>query len=317
MFFSGFTQHTHTHHTHTHRTRKEDTFYRHKDTGETKWFMVDDEINENKDEDKNEEEENKSIADSTKDPFKELTSKESESDRKNLVSSEATTQSLEIEKRVFTRLELVLLQHTDDYDDDDDDGNIIKTIASYLGPHISADTRQLVGHLLGLLGGEDDDKISQVVLNVVDIETLWNQYEQFVKETDALYSQDIIENFDYEESTVRTFSRLVASCTLCKTDDHRAKPSDDLVRAMASLMTEMRDEKTLEIIVTTLCVLNACFRGFPDTKHNLVLRACIDFDSYVLCVCVCVFLSFSLSLSLSLSHTHTLTHAHTHAKSTC
>ena len=89
-----------------------------------------------------------------------------------------------------------------------------------------------------------------------------------------------IENFDFEENTVRSFSRLVAACTMSKTEDHRAKPSDDLVRAMMSLMTETRDEETLEIMVTVLCVLNACFKDVPDTHQNLVLRACTDLDHY-------------------------------------
>lgn len=63
-------------------------------------------------------------------------------------------------------------------------------------------------------------------------------------------------------------------CTLTRLEDHRAKPNDELVVSITNLMAEIRDEGTLGILTTTLSVLNACFRGVPDTHQNMVLRAC-------------------------------------------
>ena len=159
-------------HTHTlfSRTRKEDMFYRHKDTGETKWEL-----------DEEEEEETTS----TEDTIKILSSNEADADRKIFVSSDMK-QTTEIEKRIFTRLKLVLKQLNEEIDDTSVD-TLAKSVTLHFGPHISADTRQMVGHLLGSLQDIRHEISDTIVLKNLDIETLWNQYEQFIKETDALY----------------------------------------------------------------------------------------------------------------------------------
>ena len=151
------------------RTRKEDMFYRHKDTGETKWEL-----------DEEEEEETAS----TEDTIKILSSNEADADRKIFVSSDMK-QTTEIEKRIFTRLKLVLKQLNEEIDETSID-TLAKSVTLHFGPHISADTRQMVGHLLGSLQDIRHEISDAVVLKNLDIETLWNQYEQFVKETDAL-----------------------------------------------------------------------------------------------------------------------------------
>ena len=145
-------------------------FYRHKDTGETKWVH-----------DEEEEEETTSTEDTTSI----LSSNEADADRKIFVSSDIK-QTTEIEKRIFTRLKLVLKQLNEEIDDTSVD-TLAKSVTLHFGPHISADTRQMVGHLLGSLQDIRHEISDTVVLKNLDIETLWNQYEQFIKETDALY----------------------------------------------------------------------------------------------------------------------------------
>ena len=167
--FSEESTHTHTH-TRFFRTRKEDMFYRHKDTGETKWVH-----------DEEEEEETTSTEDTTSI----LSSNEADADRKIFVSSDIK-QTTEIEKRIFTRLKLVLKQLNEEIDETSID-TLAKSVTLHFGPHISADTRQLMGHLLGTLQDIRHEISDTIVLKNLDIETLWNQYEQFIKETDALY----------------------------------------------------------------------------------------------------------------------------------
>ena len=139
-------------------------FYRHKDTGETKWEL-----------DEEEEEETAS----TEDTIKILSSNEADADRKIFVSSDMK-QTTEIEKRIFTRLKLVLKQLNEEIDDTSVD-TLAKSVTLHFGPHISADTRQMVGHLLGSLQDIRHEISDAVVLKNLDIETLWNQYEQFIR----------------------------------------------------------------------------------------------------------------------------------------
>mgnify|MGYP001238286086 CR=1 FL=1 len=171
--YIAFTSSTHSHALT--RTREEDLFYRHKDTGETKWIAP---SNEDKDED--------TTLTTMKDTIKMLLSNEADADRKCFVSSESK-QTTEIEKRIFTRLELALKQLKREEIDETSIDTLAKSVTLYFGPHISADTRQLVGHLLGSLQDIRHEISDKVVLKNLDIETLWNQYEQFIKETDALY----------------------------------------------------------------------------------------------------------------------------------
>ena len=81
---------------------------------------------------------------------------------------------------------LLQKQLNDEIDDASVD-TLAKSVTLHFGPHISADTRQMVGHLLGSLQDIRPEISDTVVLKNLDIETLWNQYEQFIKETDALY----------------------------------------------------------------------------------------------------------------------------------
>lgn len=171
-------------------TRDEDTFYINEDTGETKWNVPSGE-SDKKNKEKDSPKDITAIDHSTmssSSSIEKLTNSNAEIDRKTFSSSEEK-QTIELEKRVYTLLSSLNLFP------EMMDSNMIeshaKILVSYFGIHISADTRQFTGHLLGTLVRVEDSvmrsKVVETVLSLIKIESLWDQYEQFVRETEVLY----------------------------------------------------------------------------------------------------------------------------------